>query len=128
MKNIKSLLAILSLVFVFSLQRFGAEHQLLVDLTARKSISKRKKAKSSCWQSARVAAAFENQASTINKLAKKYAGRDVVFYFISTDSTSAKSKNYASDDDIRKFAESNKLTIAILRDSEGATTLEKIQN
>lgn len=65
------------------------------------------------------------QAVSINKLAKKYAGRDVVFYFVATDSTSAKSKNYADDDAIRKFAATNKLNVPILRDSDGAITLKK---
>lgn len=65
------------------------------------------------------------QAGFVNKLAKKYAGRDVVFYFISADSTSEKSKNYASDEEIRKFADQNKLSVTILRDSDGATSLKK---
>ena len=65
------------------------------------------------------------QAVSINKLAKKYAGRDVVFYFVATDSTSVKSKNYADDDAIRKFAATNKLNVPILRDSDGAITLKK---
>lgn len=67
----------------------------------------------------------DKQAEYINKLAKKYANRDVVFYFISADSTSAKSKNYASNEEIRKFAEENKLSVSILRDSDGATSLKK---
>jgi thiol-disulfide isomerase/thioredoxin len=61
----------------------------------------------------------KDQAAAINKLTKKYAGRDVAFYFIATDSTSEKSKNYASDDDIRKFSQTNKMTITILRDTDG---------
>ncbi len=65
------------------------------------------------------------QAVLVNKLSKKYAGRDVVFYFVTTDSTSVKSKNYADDGAIRKFAASNKLTVPILRDSDGAITLKK---
>lgn len=65
------------------------------------------------------------QAIIINKLAKKYAGRDVVFYFVTTDSASVKSKNYADDDAVRKFAASNKLNVPVLRDSDGAITLKK---
>ena len=65
------------------------------------------------------------QVVSLNKLAKKYAGRDVVFYFVTTDSTSVKSKNYADDDAIRKFAANNKLSVPILRDSDGAITLKK---
>lgn len=65
------------------------------------------------------------QAAAINKLTNKYTDRDVAFYFIATDSTSAKSKNYASDDQIRKFAESNKLTISVLRDSDGSLSTKQ---
>ncbi len=48
-----------------------------------------------------------------------------MFYFISADSSSPKSKNYASDEDLRKFADTNKLTVSILRDSDGAVSLKK---
>jgi thiol-disulfide isomerase/thioredoxin len=65
------------------------------------------------------------QAEFTNLLAKKYAGRDVVVYFVSTDSTVPKSKNFASNEDIKKFATTNKLTATILRDSDGASTLKK---
>jgi peroxiredoxin len=67
----------------------------------------------------------KNQAAAINKLARKYNGRDVSFFFIATDSTSAKSKNYASNEDIKKFADTNKLTISILRDSDGVSTIKQ---
>lgn len=67
----------------------------------------------------------KNQASAINKMTRKYNGRDVVFYFIATDSSVQKSKNYASNEQIQKFADSNKLTISILRDSDGATTIKQ---
>ncbi len=65
------------------------------------------------------------QAIFINKLAKKYANSDVVIYFVATDSTSAKSKNYASDDELNSFVTRNKLTVPVLRDSDGAQTLKK---
>jgi len=65
------------------------------------------------------------QAEFTNALAKKYAGRDVVFYFVATDSTNAGSKNFASSDAIRKFATGNKLTVTVLRDPDGAGTLKK---
>lgn len=67
------------------------------------------------------------QAEYTNALAKKYAGRGVVFYFVVTDSTNAKSKNFAGDDAVRKFAAANKLSIPILRDSDGATVLKKFK-
>jgi hypothetical protein len=65
------------------------------------------------------------QAEYTNTLAKKYAGRDVVVYFVSTDSLTAKSKNFASNDDIKKFAATNKLTVPVLRDGDGVATLRK---
>lgn len=65
------------------------------------------------------------QADATNALVKKYAGKNVVFYFVATDSASARSKNFASNDDIRKFAAANRLTIPILRDADGVATLKK---
>ena len=65
------------------------------------------------------------QADFANTLARRYAGRDVAVYFVSTDSTNAKSKNFASNDDIKKFATTNKLTVTVLRDGDGAVTLRK---
>lgn len=65
------------------------------------------------------------QAEYTNLLTKKYSGRDVVVYFVSTDSTVPKSKNFASNDDIKRFATTNKLTATVLRDGDGAITLKK---
>lgn len=67
----------------------------------------------------------EKQAEYTNRLAKKYAGKDVVIYFVATDSTIAKSKNYMSNEDVRAFATKNKLSVTVLRDSDGAATLKK---
>lgn len=65
------------------------------------------------------------QAEFTNALAKKYAGKNVVFYFVATDSVNPRSKNFAANDAIKKFAFENKLTMPILRDSDGAATLKK---
>lgn len=65
------------------------------------------------------------QAEYTNMLAKKYAGKNVVIYFVMTDSTAQKSKNFASGEDINKFVAGNKLSLPILRDSDGAVTLKK---
>lgn len=67
------------------------------------------------------------QAEYTNLLAKKYAGKNVVFYFVVTDSTNAKSKNFASDEAVRKFTMANKLTMPTLRDSDGAAVLKKFR-
>ncbi|HUR97531.1 MAG TPA: TlpA disulfide reductase family protein [Pyrinomonadaceae bacterium] len=65
------------------------------------------------------------QAEYANVLAKRYSGKDVVVYFVATDSTNAKSKNFATDADIEKFAAGSKLNILVLRDSDGTATLKK---
>lgn len=65
------------------------------------------------------------QAAFAEALAKKYAARDVVVYFVATDSTSPKSKNYAANDDLKEFAATNKLTVTVLRDPDGGATLKK---
>ena len=67
------------------------------------------------------------QADYTNTLIKKYAGKNVVFYFVATDSANAKSQNYRSTEDIRKFAFTNKLGIPVLRDADGAATLKKYE-
>lgn len=65
------------------------------------------------------------QADFANILAKKYAGKNVVVYYVVTDSTLPKSKNFASNEDIRKFGTTNKLAMAVLRDPDGSVTLKK---
>lgn len=64
------------------------------------------------------------QAEYLNLLSKKYAGRNVAFYYVVTDSTNAKSKNFASDEAVRKFVATNKIAIPILRDSDGSVVLK----
>jgi thiol-disulfide isomerase/thioredoxin len=66
----------------------------------------------------------KQQVITTNKLVKKY-GNSVVIYWVTTESSNAKSKNYASNEAIQAFATKNKLTAPILRDSDGAATLKK---
>ncbi len=61
----------------------------------------------------------KDQAVITNKLAKKYAGQQVVIYWVSNDSDNAKSKNYATDDQLKAFADKNKLTVSVLRDPTG---------
>ncbi len=125
MRKIKSILTILSFVFVFSIAA-SAQAVTLTSLDGEKVNVQAQKGKvvvlaiGASWLPLST-----QQAVSINKLAKKYAGRDVVFYFVMTDSTSIKSKNYADDDAIRKFAATNKLNVPILRDSDGAITLKK---
>jgi thiol-disulfide isomerase/thioredoxin len=65
------------------------------------------------------------QAEYTNMLAKRYSGKDVVVYFVATDSTNAKSKNYATNADIEKFVAGSKLAVPVLRDSDGTVTIKK---
>lgn len=69
----------------------------------------------------------DKQAEYTNALARKYAGKNVVFYFVATDSNNSKSKNFASTEMITKFAADNKLSIPVLRDPDGASTLKKFK-
>ena len=123
MKNIKSLLTILSFIFVFS---FAISAQNLTALEGGKVDLENQKGKVVVLA---IGASWlplsKDQAVFTNKIAKKFAGRDVVVYFVATDSSSAKSKNYASDDEISSFAARNKLTVPVLRDSDGSQTLKK---
>ena len=67
----------------------------------------------------------DKQAEFTNALAKKYAGKNVVVYFVATDSANAKSKNFATNEAIKKFAFENKLTVTVLRDSDGGLLMKK---
>jgi cytochrome c biogenesis protein CcmG/thiol:disulfide interchange protein DsbE len=58
-----------------------------------------------------------NQMEAVKKLADQYAGRGVAVYWISTESESTKSKNYASDEQLRELARKYKATV--LRDPDG---------
>ena len=123
MENIKSLLTILSFIFVFS---FAISAQNLTALDGGRVDVENQKGKVVVLA---IGASWlplsKDQVVFTNKIAKKFAGRDVVIYFVATDSSSAKSKNFASDDEISSFAARNKLTVPVLRDSDGAQTLKK---
>jgi peroxiredoxin len=60
------------------------------------------------------------QAQNIRKLANEYGKRGVAVYWVSTDSESPKSKNYASDEQLKAFARRHDLNITVLRDPEAA--------
>jgi len=61
-----------------------------------------------------------NQLEAVKKLADQYAGRGVAVYWVSTESESPKSKNYASDDQLRELGRKYKATV--LRDPDGAVS------
>jgi thiol-disulfide isomerase/thioredoxin len=64
------------------------------------------------------------QADFANQLAKRYNGKNVIVYYIVTDST-VRGKNYASDDEIKSFVGDTKLAVRLLRDGDGALTVKK---
>ncbi len=62
------------------------------------------------------------QLQGIRKLADEYSDRGLVVYWVSTESEDAKSKNYASDAQLRGFAQKYGLKVTVLRDPDGATS------
>ena len=61
-----------------------------------------------------------NQMEAVKKLADQYAGRGVAVYWVSTESESPKSRNYAADEQLRELARKYKATV--LRDPDGAVS------
>jgi cytochrome c biogenesis protein CcmG, thiol:disulfide interchange protein DsbE len=62
------------------------------------------------------------QLQGIRKLADEYSDRGLVVYWVSTESEDSKSKNYASDEQLRNFAQKYGLKVTILRDPDGAVS------
>ena len=62
------------------------------------------------------------QRQGVRKLADEYSDRGVVVYWVSTESEDPKSKNYASDDNLRAFAQKYGLKVTVLRDPDGTTS------
>jgi peroxiredoxin len=64
----------------------------------------------------------KTQLQGVRKLADEYSNRGVVVYWVSTESEAPKSKNFASDDQLRAFAQKYGLKVTVLRDPDGATS------
>src|SRR5678815_3355314 len=62
------------------------------------------------------------QLQGIRKFADEYSDRGVVVYWVSTESADAKSKNYASDEQLRNFAQKYGLKVTVLRDPDGVVS------
>lgn len=62
------------------------------------------------------------QLQGIRKLADQYSDRGVVVYWVSTESEDPKSKNFASDEQLRAFAQKYGLKVTVLRDPDGAVS------
>jgi peroxiredoxin len=59
------------------------------------------------------------QAQGVRKLADAYAGRGVAVYWVSIESEAPKSKNYASDEQLRAFSRKYEMNVTVLRDPDG---------
>ena len=68
-----------------------------------------------------VGTAFDPDDPT-NIATKALADRGVVVYWVSTESEDQKSKNFASDDQLRAFAQKYGLKVTVLRDADGAVS------
>lgn len=124
MKNIKLILAGLGLLVVFGLSVSAQTNLTSLD-GAKVNVEGQQGKIVVLAIGASWLPLSKDQAVITNKLAKKYAGKDVAIYFVATDSSNAKSKNYASNEDLSAFATRNKLNVSVLRDSDGAGTLKK---
>lgn len=124
MKNLKGLITTIALTLVFSAAALSQTVLNSID-GARINVE----AQNGKVVVLAVGAAWlplsAKQVEFTNVLAKKYAGKNVVLYFVATDSANARSRNYTSIADIRSFASLNKLTSTILLDPDGAATLKK---
>jgi cytochrome c biogenesis protein CcmG, thiol:disulfide interchange protein DsbE len=62
------------------------------------------------------------QLTGVRKLADEYSDRGVVVYWVSTESEDQKSKNFATDEQLRGFAQKYGLKVTVLRDPDGETS------
>jgi peroxiredoxin len=64
----------------------------------------------------------KTQLQGVRKLADEYSQRGVVVYWVSTESEDPKSKNFASDEQLRAFAQKYGLKVTVLRDPDGTVS------
>src|SRR5918997_337996 len=64
----------------------------------------------------------KTQLQGVRKLADEYSDRGVVVYWVSTESADPKSKNHASDEQLRAFSQKYGLKVTVLRDPDGAVS------
>ena len=60
------------------------------------------------------------QLQGVRKLADEYSNRGVIVYWVSTESEDSKSKNFATDEQLKAFAQKYGLKVTVLRDPDGA--------
>ena len=61
----------------------------------------------------------KTQLQGVRKLADEYSDRGVVVYWVSTESEDSKSKNFATDEQLRAFSQKYGLKVTVLRDPDG---------
>jgi peroxiredoxin len=64
----------------------------------------------------------KTQLQGVRKLADEYSNKGVVVYWVSTESDDAKSKNYASDQQLKAFSQKYGLNVTVLRDPNGVVS------
>ena len=64
----------------------------------------------------------KTQLTGVRKLADEYSDRGVVVYWVSTESEDEKSKNFATDGQLRAFSQKYGLKVTVLRDPDGVTS------
>jgi peroxiredoxin len=64
----------------------------------------------------------KTQLQGVRKLADEYSNRGVVVYWVSTESDDPKSKNFASDEQLRAFSQKYGLKVTVLRDVDGTVS------
>jgi len=64
----------------------------------------------------------ETQAEVLGKVMKNLKGKDVVFYFVATDTIDADAETDATDAELTAFAKKNKIEAKLLRDPRGSAT------
>lgn len=64
----------------------------------------------------------KTQLQGVRKLADEYSNRNVVVYWVSTESDDSKSKNYASDQQLKAFSQKYGLNVTVLRDPNGVVS------
>lgn len=62
------------------------------------------------------------QLQGVRKLADEYSTKGVVVYWVSTESDDSKSKNYASDQQLKSFSQKYGLNVTVLRDPDGVVS------
>jgi peroxiredoxin len=127
MKNIKILFGILALVVTFAATSWAQNVSLSSLDGGQISLTSQRGKVVVLAIGASWLPLSKQQAIIVNKLAKKFPADEVAIYFVTTDSSNAKSKNFADDAQVRAFATRNKMTAPILRDADGLQTLKKFK-